>query len=193
MLTSNPAAQGPVSADILAQLRPVRYCVVALWVSYVIKSVLSSPVAHISDLTLAICGTYLLMNDEKLSGCYSGLLRTPLSFCGGGGLQCAVPFVFMGTISGLFGLFQFISLLTSGFWLLGFLGALYTAASGASTFAAIFGTFTVYQTLKDLISARPSENSFAVHPPQYVSLASTSQPAATTGAFAGSGQRLGEV
>ena len=192
MFSGNPSAQGPASAEILSRLRPVRYCVLALWVCFVIKSAFTSPFAHISDLILAISGTYLLMNDEKLASCYSLILRTPLSFCGGGGLQCAVPFVFMGAISGIFGIFQFLSLLTAGVWTSGFLGALYTSAAGVSTFAAVFGAFTVYQTLKEVMSARPAENSFAVHPPQYVSLAPASR-AASSAVFAGSAQRLGEV
>ena len=187
MFAANPAAQGPASAEFLAQLRPVRYCVFALWLCFLVKSIFTSPLAQISDLILAISGTYLLMNDEKLSGCYSLILRTPLSFCGSGGLQCAVPFVFMGAISGLFGIFQFFSLLSSGMFTLNVLGFVYTAAVGVSTFSACFGAYSVYVALKPIIAARPAENSFAVHPPQYVSLAPASR------VFAGSSNRLGEV
>ena len=192
MFPSNPAAQGPASAEILAKLRPVRYCVIALWASFVVKSVFTSPFAHFSDLFLAIAGIYLLMNDDKLAPCYALFLRTPLAFCGSGGLRCAVPFVFMGAIDGIFGIFQFLSLFTSGFWTSGLRGILYFSAVGVSTFAASFGAYTVYQSLKDIISARPPENSFSVHPPQYVSLAPNTRPS-SSGVFAGSAQRLGDV
>ena len=192
MFWNNPQAQGPASAEILVKLRPVRYCVIVLWVSFVVKSAFTSPLAHLSDLFLASAGTYLLMNDEKLAPCYTLFLQTPLAFCGGGGLRCAVPFVFMGAIDGIFGIFQFVSLLTTGFWTSGFIGTLYFVAVGAATFSSGYGAYIVYQALKDIISARPQENSFSVHPPQYVSLAPNTRPSSSS-IFPGSAQRLGDV
>ncbi len=189
-------ASGPASADILKKLEPVRYCVMVLWACYFIQTVYGiflSPMYVLNTLSLfflAVSGTYLLMNDEKLASCYGLLVQSPLSFCGAGGLQCAVPFVIMTVFSVIYGLFELYQVMDRLRYYTDTLTFLHALAKAAEVLASSIGGFTVYNALKDIISARPPENAFSSQPPQYFSLAQNTR---SVTAFQGSGQRLGGV
>ena len=185
-----PGFGGPASADVLLSLRPVKWCVLGLWVCLIVRLVLQGPFNSISTLMSASTGTYLLMNDATLSRCYGVMYGSPLSICGAGGLQCALPFIFIAALNSVFDLMVFISLLSIDRTTYETVLAL---AIGATIACQIVAVYITYKTIKPIMSANTAPGFSVANtgnvPTQYVSLDTTTvrQPL-----FTGTAHRLGQ-
>ena len=167
MLPLPAAFSGAPSAEMMTTLKPVRWCVLGLWVCWVTRTLLQGPFASLSVLIAAITGTFFLHTDEKVSGCYGLLARTPLMNCGPGGMQCAAPFMMMGLLNALFDLITFFGLLSS-------FNDPYTALLGISIGLSVIlqavAVWVTYKAVKPLFGAPDSPGLQVSVPSQYVSL-----------------------
>ena len=181
---------GPASSDVLTSLRPVRWCVIGLWVCFFVRLVIQGPFNTISTLMSAMTGTYLLMNDERLRGCYALIYSTPLSICGVGGLQCALPFMFITALNSIFDLIVFFTLISFASTPV---EIVLTIAIGSTVAFQLIGLYITYKTVKPIIAGNAANPGFTVAntgnvPTQYVSIETTArQPL-----FTGTAHRLGE-
>ncbi len=169
MLPLPAAFSGAPSAEMMTTLRPVRWCVLGLWLCWVTRTLLQGPFASLSVLIAAITGTFFLHTDEKVGGCYNLLARTPLSSCGPGGMQCAAPFMVMGVLNAIFDLMSFFSLLSS------FnepLVAVLCVSIGLSVLLQGIAVWITYSAVKPLLGAPDSSSTVQAGavPSQYVSL-----------------------
>ena len=136
------------------------------------RTLLQGPFVSLSTLIAAISGTFFLMNDEKLSGCYNLLIKTPLKLCGTGGVQCAMPFLFIVGLNAVFDLFTFVSLLR-GVKVPAI--ALLALSIGISVVLQGIAAFITYKAIKPLMEQSPGLQETNQPPSQYVSLDTSSR------------------
>mmetsp|Transcript_17734 Transcript_17734/g.41125 ORF Transcript_17734/g.41125 Transcript_17734/m.41125 type:complete len:217 (-) Transcript_17734:8-658(-) len=87
-------------------LRKLRYCVIGLWVAFVgqlcTDNVMSLSNFPLMNLTTALCGVFVLREDDTLLPCYRCLMSSPIGSCAGpsgGGLACVMPFLVASSLS----------------------------------------------------------------------------------------------
>mmetsp|Transcript_85115 Transcript_85115/g.227542 ORF Transcript_85115/g.227542 Transcript_85115/m.227542 type:complete len:201 (+) Transcript_85115:53-655(+) len=187
---------GEIPESEAKAFRILRWCVLAIWVSGMMRIFLGDMGQVMGMIAAGVSGILLIRGDTTTGQCYTCIMASPLQACSpdGGGLSCLMPFLFMNLMNAVF------DILFKGSMIFSFAIPLVSLVMLTSVVASVVSTYTAWRMYKRLKGEGDGGGMFGGGgaPTQMQSLVRNSDDAAAPReadssfvAFGGSGQRLG--